>query len=143
MQKKFLLADDDSDDSELFCEAVNEIDESIVCYLAADGGEVLEKLEDKTFDVPDVIFLDINMPEVNGWECLKALKSQPAYRRVPVIIYSTSSAERDIQKAYDLGAAYFLTKPDNYNVLKRFIGQVVQNIHGNLSEILKGDRANG
>ena len=136
-RKKILLADDDRDDSEMFCEAVSEVDPTVICFVATHGKEVLKKLDDGTFDIPDVIFLDLNMPQMNGWDCLKALKTHRTYQKIPVIIYSTSSAERDIQKARELGATYFLTKPDNYKELGHFIAILVRNIDGDLPDVLR------
>ena len=73
MIKRFLLIDDDRDDRELFVEALAEIDDAILCDLAEDGREAINKLESKTFARPNVIFLDVNMPVMSGWECLLQL----------------------------------------------------------------------
>ncbi len=70
MTKRFLLADDDTDDRELFREALAKIDSPIICYCASDGKEVLAKLNNKDFLLPDIIFLNVNMLGMNGWECL-------------------------------------------------------------------------
>lgn len=134
MKKIFLLADDDVDDKELFQDALNEIDPSIDCYLANDGKEALEILRDSSKIPPHIIFLDINMPGMDGWECLSILKSSSKYKDIPVIMYSTSSHRRDIDNALDNGALCFFTKPNEYSELKN----ILEIIAGNINEDLTG-----
>ncbi|HZH96411.1 MAG TPA: response regulator [Flavisolibacter sp.] len=133
-EKIFLLADDDADDTQLFCEALEDIDPSIVCYCAADGKKVMEILENKELEKPQVIFLDINMPGMNGWECLAQLKNNEAYRHIPVLIYSTSSHQKEANLALDLGALCFFTKPSDFIELKGILKVLAANMHGNLTE---------
>lgn len=128
MRTSILLADDDLDDTELFSEAVHEVDPPVLFYTASNGSEVLINLQSTKIQNPNIIFLDINMPSVNGWECLKALKQDRLLSSIPVIIYSTSSALRDKQRAAELGAIYFLTKPDRFEELKKFIRFVLNNV---------------
>jgi CheY-like chemotaxis protein len=123
--KIFLLVDDDAEDTELFCEALGEIDTSIHCYFASYGKEAFQKLDDKEIPLPDIIFLDINMPQMNGWRCLTKLKESETYKGIPVIMYSTSSNKKDIEIAFDLGALFFFTKPNDYKQLKEFLRIVV------------------
>lgn len=129
------MADDDQDDATLFGEALREVDPSITCYLAADGHEMLNKLRTTGFALPDVIFLDLNLPVMDGWQCLRELKHDTILQRIPVIIYSTSSATRDKQMAAHLGATYFYSKPDNYNDLKRFLRNVARYVNGELPSL--------
>lgn len=128
MRTSILLADDDLDDTELFSEAVHEVDPTVLFHSAANGSEVLINLQTSKIENPNIIFLDINMPDVNGWDCLKALKNNEQLSNIPVIIYSTSSAQRDRQMAADLGAIYFLTKPEKFEELKNFIRFVLNNV---------------
>jgi CheY-like chemotaxis protein len=121
MKKIFLLADDDNDDRALFCEALGEIDPAIVCYCVTDGKATLEVLADKDLEKPEIIFLDINMPGMNGWECLTKLKQHDDHKHIPVIIYSTSSHQREADIALDLGALCFFTKPSNFLELKEIL----------------------
>jgi CheY-like chemotaxis protein len=108
--KKCLLVDDDDDDREIFCLALQKIDPAIECMTARDGVEALSILNGKKY-LPDYIFLDLNMPVMDGKECLKGIRMQNHLSTVPVIIFSTSSAEKDKEEAKKLGATAFITKP--------------------------------
>ena len=131
-----MLADDDSDDADMFQEVLSEIDPAIIFHRSWNGFGVLETLEDKSLEHPDIIFLDINMPGMDGWQCLSKLKNSPAYRDIPVIIYSTSSHLRDAEIALDLGALCFITKPSDFNTLKKILQIIVLNLNGNLSQAM-------
>lgn len=124
MFNTLLLVDDDTDDTELFVEALNEIDETVTCYAAGDGRQALDHL-DQHSTKPDIIFLDINMPGMNGWQCLTALKENPQHQQIPVVIYSTSAAKRDRDIAAQLGALGFITKPADYQELKNILRQLL------------------
>lgn len=119
MAKKVFLIDDDEDDRELFCEAMEEVAPEIVCFTAANGRKALTQIVNKEIETPDIIFIDINMPIMNGWQCLAMLKEQEFYKGIPVIMYSTSSHSEDVEKAGELGALCFFTKPPNFNSFKR------------------------
>ncbi len=123
--KQFLQVDDDKDDRELFREALEDVSKEINCHTAAGANEALELLASLHPGKPDVIFLDINMPLVSGWECLTLLKKHELYRDIPVVIYSTSSHGRDIEIAKDLGAHRFITKPHDYNLLISVLAEVI------------------
>lgn len=112
-----MLADDDTDDALLFCEALCRIAATMQCYKVENGREVFDFLSQHQTNIPDIIFLDINMPIMNGWECLKRLKENSTYNNIPAIMYSTSSARKDVDMAYSLGAALFLRKPENFQEL--------------------------
>ena len=110
------LVDDDVDDREIFSIALKEVDDSIVCISAADGVEALSKLSDNAFR-PDCIFLDLNMPRMDGKQCLVELKSAPGLQDIPVVIYSTSAAPKDIADTLAMGASDFVTKPPGIDEL--------------------------
>jgi CheY-like chemotaxis protein len=136
MAKKFLLTDDDKDDRELFSEALASIDPGIICHGAEHGRDALRILNTPDVSKPDIIFLDINMPVMNGWELLVTLKKDNSRNDIPVIIYTTSSEERDKQIAKDLGALCFVTKPADFRLVKNILKVVVRNIEKNsLSQI--------
>jgi CheY-like chemotaxis protein len=128
MNKRFLVIDDDTDDRELFTEALASVDPVIVCDQATDGAEALKRLTTKAIDEPDIIFLDINMPVMNGWQFLTRLKEDEVYKHIPVIVYSTSSTQKDKRIADDLGALCFITKPDAFGRLKHMLGIVVTHV---------------
>ena len=111
-----LNVDDDQEDREFFCAALREIDPSITCLVAGSGMEALSLLQSRK-PLPDYIFLDINMPMMDGKQCLRALKSIPEFASIPVIMYSTSTDTREIRECYDLGAEDFLIKPHSYEKL--------------------------
>lgn len=111
-----LNVDDDQEDREFFCDALREIDPSITCLTAGGGAEALRLLEKGPL-LPDYIFLDINMPMMDGKQCLKALKGIPRFEVIPVIMYSTSTDTREIKECYKLGAVDFLIKPHSFEKL--------------------------
>ena len=113
----FLLVDDDPDDCDFFREAVREIDSTSVCFTAENGEDALVKLRKGLKKLPDFIFLDLNMPRMDGKHCLAELKKDPKLENIPVIIYTTSSAPEDKEETRTLGASYFLTKPSDYQKL--------------------------
>ena len=130
-----LLADDDLDDAELFQEALVQINASIEFRHARSGTEVLSILETLK---PDVIFLDLNMPQMDGWQCLARLKSNSMHARIPVIIYTTSNFYKDKEKATQLGADGLITKPTDFHTLKFILSQVIANLHSDLKATLRG-----
>jgi CheY-like chemotaxis protein len=111
-----LYVDDDADDLELVSEVLTEIDPSISCFTACDGREALTVLDQRGV-LPDLILLDINMPIMDGRECLGELKKHDRFRNIPVIIYSTTKDPREINKYYEMGAQAFLRKPDSFKQL--------------------------
>jgi CheY-like chemotaxis protein len=110
------LADDDDEDQELFHLALEEAAPDMKCFTARDGQEALNALRNPDF-TPGYIFLDLNMPRMDGKECLKELLKLSHLRDTPIIIFSTSSAEKDIEHTKQLGAAAFITKPPLVSIL--------------------------
>ncbi len=106
----YYVVDDDVDDRQFLIEALAEIDMSAQCLTACNGQEAIAFLNLTDSSKPDAIFLDLNMPRMNGKQCLAELKKSPALKNIPVIIYSTSSDEQEMAETLKLGAAYFLTK---------------------------------
>jgi CheY-like chemotaxis protein len=116
-QKTLFIIDDDEDDQLFLHEAMNDLNIPIDCYYANNGELALQQLRNEEIPVPDFIFLDLNMPKLNGKECLVEIKKLPKYAEVPIIIYTTSSNQRDKQEIMQLGAHYFLTKPTRISEL--------------------------
>jgi CheY-like chemotaxis protein len=119
-----LVVDDDHEDIELFKEALHDIDPYITCVTAFNGNDALELLN-RMEVYPDYIFLDLNMPCLNGKQCLGKIKTMKHLEHIPVIIYSTSKAESDIEEVKELGATYFLTKPTKFEDIKDAIAYII------------------
>jgi len=126
MAKRIMLIDDDSDDRELFREALSEIDPSIIAVTADSSSQAFDKLGAVDTGVFDLILLDINMPVVSGWECLKLLKHDQLYRNIPVVMFSTSSHSVERENARALGALGLITKPSNFEILKQRLQDVLE-----------------
>lgn len=138
LNKKFLLADDDVDDAFIFCEALTRVASVMECQTVENGMALFEALANNDVSNPDIIFLDINMPVMNGWDCLKKLKNNSAYQSIPIVIYSTSSARKDIETAYNLGALVFVTKPENFEELYRILEVIATSAQHEVLLHLKG-----
>lgn len=117
-------ADDDEEDREIFCSAVQQINPTIRVILSKDGQEALDILKTQ-IESPDFIFLDINMPRMNGIECLVKLKADNRLKRVPVIMYSTTADSKEINKMKMLGAEGFIQKASSFEKLKQTIHKVL------------------
>lgn len=117
-----LMADDDKDDYEILKEAAEKTGEPLKITYAANWIQ-LWRLISKA--LPDLLFLDLNMPVKDGIECLQLLRDDPKYDSVPIMIYSTSVNKTDIDKAYKTGANYFIVKPntidDITNIVKKLL----------------------
>jgi CheY-like chemotaxis protein len=119
--KTCFLIDDDTDDHEIFILALMDIDKSIRCVTANDGQMALNKIRQDEKFIPDYIFMDLNMPRMNGRQCLVEINKIPRLRNVPVFIYSTSSAPNDVIETKNLGAAGFISKPSTIDELTEML----------------------
>ncbi len=124
-----LLADDDKDDCFFFKKALKEL--AFVSHLTiiTDGAKLISYLSNKKDKLPDVIFLDINMPRKNGIECLTEIKQNDKLKHIPIIIYSTSIYDAVAASLYEKGAHYYLQKCD--------YSDLIDNISGILSLLKK------
>src|SRR5664279_5431797 len=104
--KSILLVEDDVDDQEFFVECLGQIENAVLFGIAETGIEALKKIKNSV-TLPDLIFMDINMPEMNGIACLKKLMESPGTRDIPVVMLSTSSSGKEITR--ELGAKAFLS----------------------------------
>ncbi len=123
--KTIFLADDDADDCLLFEDALREISQQTLLTTANDGIELMDILETRVPPPPDVIFLDLNMPRKNGFECLTEIKHTEKFKNIPVVIFSTSSQPEAINKVYEQGANYYICKPGSFSKLKLVIQKVL------------------
>lgn len=124
--KCFLVVDDDADDREFFREAVSEVFPNAQCREAIDGVDALAKLRLASEQLPDYIFLDLNMPRMDGKSLLVELKKDCQFRQIPVIVFTTSSAPKDKEETQILGAASFITKPYEFDKLCKSIQSVLE-----------------
>jgi Response regulator containing CheY-like receiver, AAA-type ATPase, and DNA-binding domains len=126
-QRYIYLADDDEDDRELFVDALREVDPSVILTQAEDGLQLMEILNSIKDPIPEILFLDINMPGKNGFECLEEIRKQEGrVKEINIIILSTSNDPQDIEKALELGATFYAVKPNRFDVLKSFVKDVLQ-----------------
>jgi CheY-like chemotaxis protein len=119
-----LLADDDPDDREMTGKALerNHLADSL--HVVVDGEDLLDYLHHRGRHAPpalsprpDLILLDLNMPRKDGREALAEIKAEPSLRRIPVVVLTTSKAERDVARMYDLGSSSFISKPVTLSAL--------------------------
>ena len=127
-----ILADDDDDDLLLFKEAITKVRSSIEVSLADDGQKLLHYINN--LQVPDIIFLDLNMPRKNGLECLQEIRKDRKFDDVPVIIYSTSKSNRDIEACYYSGASYYLVKPYSFEEMLEMLTYLFSQLATSFSE---------
>lgn len=121
------LADDDADDRELFVEAIQDVDPSVVLMQAEDGTQLMQILDDSLDLLPEILFLDINMPGKSGLECLEEIRHQKGpVNAINIIILSTSNDPAYMEKAIEYGASYYAVKPNSFSVLKSFLSDVLQ-----------------
>ena len=119
------LIDDDLDDQEIFCLALDELDHTIQRVIASDGEEGLMKLNLNPQNPPNYIFLDLNMPRMNGIECLREIKKINHLQNTKVIMYSTTDANDVRELTRELGAHDFLVKPPSMMKLVKFLSEVL------------------
>lgn len=126
MNKKiFMIIDDDADDRFAFTSALKEMLSSTECMEAESCEEALRKLREGE-QLPHFIFLDVNLPRMNGYGCLKELKSDDKLRGIPVIMYSTSFTEQSIKEFRTLGALSYLHKPTDLSKLPDAIIEAIK-----------------
>ena len=116
VQTIFMIIDDDEDDKFFFKEATESMLNCLQCLFANDGADALSQLR-KLERLPDFIFLDVNMPCMDGKECLKELKKDAMLKTIPVIMYSTSFTKESIDEFRALGSVQCLLKPTDMNRL--------------------------
>ena len=124
---RILIADDDADDLELFQSAVREVEPEAEIIATPDGHCLLEELHTKTSPLPDIIFLDINMPKMNGFECVRQIRQQPALSNLPVVVLSTSATQKDIDLMWEHGANCYIKKPNTYSAFKHILKNIINN----------------
>lgn len=131
-----VIADDDEDDRFLTQKALRQCDFSHKLHFCEDGVELLDFLNNclaqnpavktsKSCPVPSLILLDLNMPRKNGFETLAAIRKHPTMYYIPVIVFTTSHSEEDINRCYELGANAFLSKPASFEEMTSNIASLL------------------
>ncbi len=121
-----LLAEDDEDDVHLFKTVLAELNQDILVTLAADGILLMAFLN-QAITLPEMIFLDLNMPFKNGFECLREIRSNEKWNSIKIFVLSTSSQPQHIEDAYKGGADLYLSKPTSYTQFKNMVEKCLVN----------------
>ena len=126
-----MIADDDPDDRLLIKEALEEAHFDCPIEFFTDGVDLLDYLHGRgeyarrpAALLPGLLFLDLNMPRMDGREALQKIKQDPHLRRIPVVVLTTSSSEEDVFRLYDLGVNSFITKPANFDTLVKIMESI-------------------
>lgn len=120
-----LLAEDDEDDRRFFKDAFEEVKMKTVVHMVNDGVELMNHLTKEGVVLPNILFLDLNMPRKTGMECLKEIKRMAHLKDIAIAIYSTSASEEDVEKTFVHGANVYIKKPSDFNALKKILSEVI------------------
>ena len=120
-----LLTDDDEDDRDFFRDAIAEVKIKTVLTILNDGLQLMKYLNTPEIKLPNVIFLDLNMPIKGGMQCLKEIRSNSNLKDISIAIYSTSASEEDIEETFVNGANIYIKKPNDFEELKQIISEVI------------------
>jgi CheY-like chemotaxis protein len=119
---KIIIADNDPEDQEIIKVALKEVNEHHDIIFASNGEDLLSKLTElKNKKLPDLIFLDLNMPIKDGRITLKELKNSTDFSKIPVFIYTSSASSNDVNLCYEEGASLFIKKPSDFNKINVII----------------------
>ncbi len=124
-----MLADDDKDDQFFFKHAIERLNVPVQVLTANNGQDLIEYLECPNNPVPHLIFLDINMPILNGLECLPMIRKIQKCYKLPVVIYSTTSEKEEIEEALKRGANTCITKPYEIATLQGILNKILITNH--------------
>jgi len=125
LSKKILMAEDDEEDVDFFKKVLTDLTVDVNLEVAANGIKLMKMLEDAEV-LPELIFLDLNMPLKNGMLCLQEIKANQRWENIKVIILSTSSHLDQIKAAYDKGADFYMVKSTNYIDFKNNVAACLQ-----------------
>lgn len=120
-----LLAEDDEDDLFFFTDAITSILTNINLKTVVNGLDLIKAIEKPSAQDPDIIFLDLNMPRMNGIECLTKIRSKAHLKHVPCIIMTTTDSMEEVSKAFAAEANMFLIKPAEFDGLKKLIEKIL------------------
>jgi CheY-like chemotaxis protein len=130
---QILLADDDEDDCYFFKQALQGFPMPVNLTAVNNGEQLMENLNDSKIELPQILFLDLNMPKKNGFECLLEIKENKKFKQIPVVIFSTSFEQEVVKLLYDNGAQYYIRKPAEIKSYKSIIKHAITLITNNQS----------
>lgn len=130
------LADDDHEDSLFFQEALNEINPQINIEFFDNGVTLMDALLNSQKTLPDAIYLDLNMPLMNGEECVDDIRSESQFAEIPIIIFSTYIDSAIVDKLREKGANWYLIKPNSFRDLKTLLEKSLNYIYTNLKPMV-------
>lgn len=131
--RHIVIADDDIDDVSLFLDAMEEIDAALQVSSAMNGEILLEKIRNME-SLPDLLFLDLNMPIKNGLETLETFAAFPELRPNKIVVLSTSSNDLYVSQAFEKGVCCYLQKPGSFESLKKMIRYCLYELQCNVNE---------
>ena len=120
-----ILADDDQDDRDFFSDAFEELKIKTKVSLFNDGQQLMNYLLQPDSFLPNILFLDLNMPFKSGIECLHEIKNIDRLKDIAIAIYSTSASDEDIEETFINGANIYIKKPSDFETLKKILGNVI------------------
>lgn len=121
-----LIAEDDEDDRTTLQEIISELPLTVKTRIVEDGFELLNYLETPGINLPNLILLDINMPLINGLECLETIKNNERLKSIPVIMCSVADDQAVIEKCYKMGARHYVIKPQSFPELKQTMKKILE-----------------
>lgn len=122
---RVILADDDEDDRLFFTDAFEELKITTKVSTFNDGVYLMEHLNSADIILPEILFLDLNMPRKSGMDCLKEIRANDRFKDIAIAIYSTSSSEEDVENTFVLGANIYIKKPNDFKKLKKVLSEIV------------------
>ncbi|MGO4771228.1 response regulator [Flavobacterium sp. W22_SRS_FK3] len=124
---RILLTDDDQDDRDFFADAVEDMHLNFPVEFCKNGSELLNRLYNRNLVIPDIIFLDLNMPVMSGFETLQQIREDDLFKHIPIIaIYSTSASQEGVKNTFRLGANAYIVKPNDFSDLKKLIKKIIE-----------------
>ncbi len=127
MQKHItiLLVDDDHDDATIFKEAINQIQINANCVIATNGNEAIERLETDPEFLPEYIFMDLVMPNMDGKKCIREIRKIKNNKNTPIIIHSSTNLHNDAAELIETGASFYFQKPGSVGELTKILKKVL------------------
>ncbi len=120
-----ILADDDQDDRDFFSDAFKDLKMQTKVSLFSDGLQLMDYLINPDSVLPDILFLDLNMPFKSGLQCLHEIKANERLKNIAIAIYSTSASDEDVEATFIKGANIYIKKPSNFEALKKILKEVI------------------